>query len=64
MLPPDMTARRLITLFLPLVVGLLARPVVAQQVDVVRGRISSAEGNAIEGAQITVTTLSGNVSVR
>ena len=62
MLPPDMTARRLITLFLPLVVGLLARPVVAQQVDVVRGRISSAEGNAIEGAQITVTTLSGNVS--
>ena len=39
-----------------------AAPLHAQQADVVRGRVIGPDSVAIEGAQVTVTSLSGNVS--
>ena len=39
-----------------------AEPVYAQQADVVRGRVIGPDSMPVEGAQVTVTSLSGNVS--
>ena len=39
-----------------------ASPVHAQQADVVRGRVIGPDSVPIEGAQVTVTSLNGNVS--
>jgi len=41
-----------------------AEPLGAQQADVVRGRVIGPDSLPIEGVQITVTSLSGNVSRR
>lgn len=57
-----MIVRRLLSCLLVLVAVGFARPLAAQQVDVVRGRITSPENQPVEGAQITVTTISGSVS--
>jgi hypothetical protein len=57
-----MMVRRLLAFGLALAALCLARPLAAQQVDVVRGRITSPEGQPVEGAQITVTTVDGGVS--
>ncbi len=54
--------RRLLSLALACICLLAAPPAFAQQVDVVRGRITSPESVPIEGAQVTVTTISGSVS--
>lgn len=49
---------------LALVVGVVAATASAgaQTVDVIRGRVTGPENQPIEGAQVTVTTLSGNVT--
>jgi hypothetical protein len=39
-----------------------AKPLLAQQTDVVRGRVIGPDSVPVEGAQVTVTSLSGNVS--
>ena len=46
------------------IVGVLAgaQPIHAQQADVIRGRVIGPDSVAIEGAQVTATSLSGNVS--
>lgn len=41
---------------------LVGLPVGAQTVDVIRGRVTSPERQPVEGVEVTVTTLSGNVS--
>ena len=57
-----MSIERLYLLAAVLVAAAIAQPVAAQQVDVVRGRITSTESLPVEGAQVTVTTVSGAVS--
>lgn len=57
-----MFRRRLVPLLVFLFAALVARPAQAQQVDVVRGRVTSPEGQPVTGALITVTTVSGDVS--
>src|SRR5689334_14654784 len=39
-----------------------AAPIAAQQADVLRGRVLGPDSVPVEGAQVTVTSLSGNVS--
>ena len=57
-----MSIPRVYFLAAALVAAAIAQPVAAQQVDVVRGRITSTESLPVEGAQVTVTTVSGAVS--
>jgi hypothetical protein len=57
-----MTLRRLLTLVSVLVLSAVARTAGAQTVDVIRGRVTGPENQPVEGAMITVTTLSGAVS--
>ena len=45
-----------------LVASAAAAPASAQTVDVIRGRVTGPENQPLEGAQVTVTTLSGAVS--
>jgi hypothetical protein len=42
--------------------ALVARPLAAQAVDVVRGRVVGPERQPVEGARVTVTSVSGNVN--
>ena len=42
--------------------GPAARPLAAQQVDVVRGRVTGPAREPVEGARVTVTSLSGGVN--
>lgn len=57
-----MTLRRLLRLLFVLVLAATARAVGAQTVDVIRGRVTGPQNQPVEGAMITVTTLSGAVS--
>src|ERR1017187_2550686 len=57
-----MTLRRLPTLVCVLVLAAIARTAGAQNVDVIRGRVTGPLNQPVEGAMITVTTLSGAVS--
>ena len=41
---------------------LAAAPLAAQQVDVIRGRVAGPDREAVEGANVTVTSVSGNVN--
>jgi hypothetical protein len=56
------TLRRLLVLFALFVSSLAARPVAAQQVDVIRGRVIGVDSQAIDGVRVTVTSLSGAVN--
>jgi hypothetical protein len=48
--------------FVILLVAAAIRPVAAQQVDIIRGRVTGADTLPIQGVLVTATTLSGNVS--
>jgi hypothetical protein len=43
-------------------IALPAHRVAAQQVDVIRGRVTGQDRQPVEGAQVTVTSISGNVN--
>ena len=57
----QMTPRHVLLLLSALVLA-AARPAAAQTVDVIRGRVTGPDNQPVEGAMITVTTLSGAVS--
>ncbi|MBI1809062.1 MAG: carboxypeptidase regulatory-like domain-containing protein, partial [Gemmatimonadetes bacterium] len=57
-----MTLRRLLVLLSFPIVSVAARPVHAQQADVIRGRVIGVDSQAIEGVRVTVTSLSGAVN--
>jgi hypothetical protein len=54
--------RRLLIALSILVAATATPPVSAQTVDVIRGRVTGPENQPIEGAMVTVTTLSGAVN--
>jgi hypothetical protein len=57
-----MTSRRLLLLLGAMGCVAFATPASAQTVDVIRGRVTGPENAPVEGAIVTVTTLSGAVS--
>ncbi|HYD51772.1 MAG TPA: carboxypeptidase regulatory-like domain-containing protein [Gemmatimonadaceae bacterium] len=59
-----MTIRRFLAALAVLVVAALAAPSAAraQQVDVIRGRVTGPDSLPIESARVTVTSISGNVT--
>ncbi|MEP6692133.1 MAG: TonB-dependent receptor [Gemmatimonadaceae bacterium] len=60
-----MTIRRALVAFAVLVLGLVSpgtRPLFAQSVDVIRGRIVGPDSVPLESVQVTVTSVSGNVN--
>lgn len=61
-----MTSRRILCVLAALVGALAAtapvRPLAAQQVDVIRGRVVGTDSLPIEDVNVTVTSLSGNVN--
>ncbi|WP_041265110.1 TonB-dependent receptor [Gemmatimonas aurantiaca] len=61
---PSDVYRRLYGLCATLLVllGCLATPASAQQVDVIRGRITGADNEPLENVTVIVTTISGNVN--
>ena len=50
------------TAVLAVALSLLASPAIAQQADVIRGRVTGPDSLPIEGVVVTATTLSGNVN--
>ena len=58
-----MIARRLLLVTAVLLTAVLVLPtsVLAQSVDVIRGRVTGPDSAAIEGARVTVTSIGGNV---
>ncbi len=56
------TATLLLTLLPALLSTIVARPALAQTVDVIRGRITGADNEPLEGVAIMVTSISGNVN--
>ena len=60
---PLVTLRRLLAILVVLGMGALApRSSFAQSVDVIRGRVIGPDSLPVEGADVTVTSLSGNVN--
>ena len=57
-----MTSRRLALVLGALLLAAVAPPAAAQTVDVIRGRVTGPENQPVEGAMVTVTTLSGAVN--
>ena len=49
-------------LFASLATAALAVPVSAQQLDIIRGQISTADGKPLEDAKVTATSIGGNVN--
>ena len=64
LIPVFVIARRLVPLLLLLTLSLLAssRALQAQQVDVIRGRVTGPDNAPIENVSIVVTSISGNVN--
>lgn len=63
--PPSPLARvasRIVRFAVAAALFLGAGPLAAQTVDVIRGRVTGPDNQPLEGAQVTVTTLSGNVN--
>jgi len=56
------TLRRLLVVLSLFLVSAVARPLAAQGVDVIRGRVVGPDSQAIEGVRVTVTGLSGSVN--
>ena len=61
-MPHAMTSRRFLVLLCGFVAACIGAPLGAQSVDVIRGRVTGPDNQPVEGAQVTVTTLAGNVS--
>ena len=57
-----MSRRSVPVLLLAIALCSLGAPLRAQSVDVIRGRVTGPENQPLEGVQVTVTTLAGNVS--
>src|SRR6478752_410201 len=50
------------TLFVSLATAAFAHPLHAQQLDIIRGQISTADGKPLEDAKVTATSIGGNVN--
>src|SRR3712207_6661348 len=57
------TLRRTLLTIMAIVATLVAwaTPVLAQDVDVIRGRVTGSDSAIVAGARVTVTSVSGNV---
>src|SRR5688500_12268102 len=57
-----MTSRRLFFLIAIATAAAIPRNMLAQQTDVIRGRVTGPDSASLEGVTVTVTSISGNVS--